>query len=177
MSEQTQDAGAAPAEKPALDANELIIPVAGLIFAVYYISTIWDLPWGAKMSGLLLGVSVLVLCILFLLRSLSAIGAGRITFKVGEVFGTGTLFVRRFGTIALAALYVALMPIFGFALGTFLFLMSAMALLGVRVWKPLVGVPFILAATGYLLFVVALRSRLPEGVVGRLVGSLTGAGN
>lgn len=176
MSENTEAGVEDEVDRHGLDATEFLIPVGGLVFAVYYLSTIWNLPWAAKMSGLFLAIAVLVLCVMFFARAIPAVSHGRLTTSFGDVFGRGMLLVRRFGVIALTALYVVLLPVLGFTLATFLFLLSAIWLLGVRSKRHLLGVPFGLAAAGYLLFIVALSSDLPEGIVAHVIDAIAGNG-
>jgi hypothetical protein len=65
-------------------------------------------------------------------------------------------------------------PWLGTTLGLFLVMMASMWVLGVREWRTLIGTAFAVAATVYILFIALLDSRLPTGLVERLLSSLLG---
>ena len=44
---------------------DLIIPVAAILFTLYYFSTIIDSPWTAQVSAFFVGSVLLALCVLF----------------------------------------------------------------------------------------------------------------
>jgi hypothetical protein len=56
----------------------------------------------------------------------------------------------------------------------FLLLVGCMLLMGVRSVRAIVGVALTTTAVVYVLLIVLLNSRLPQGVVERLVKSLVG---
>ena len=63
------------------------------------------------------------------------------------------------------SVYVALIPIIGYYVMTFAFLIALMLLLGIRNAFYFIGVPVILVALVYLTFTMQLSLPLPEGVL------------
>jgi hypothetical protein len=165
-------AGAVPKKKQALGAD-LIIPVGTILFAVYYLYTVWDLPWQAKAAGLgIAGAMALVLALLAV-RFVREWSAGRATLGLGDLaFPTVTL-AQRLGLLAAALAFVFAMPLVGFTLGLFLFLMAGMIILsGLSQLKSATIIALLVSLGGYLLFIVLVRARFPQGPVETLLSSI-----
>ena len=143
--------------------SELVIPVLAMAFAVYYVVSIWNLPWEAQMNGFFLSAAIWVLGLLFVVRVIRRSLAEHGRFGFETIIGSGPLVVRRLGLVGLTVGYVIVIPWLGFTLTTMVFLAAAMAHLGVRSWKQLAGVSLTLSLIGYVVFIVALNSRLPRG--------------
>ena len=67
-------------EKQALGAD-LVIPVAGLLFTLYYFSTIINSPWTAQVSAFLIGGILLLLIVIFFVRSALAVKSGEANLR------------------------------------------------------------------------------------------------
>jgi len=150
--------------------GELIIPVAGLIFALYYFSTILDSPWEAQVAAFFVGFILIALILIFLVKTavLFARGSARLDFSpLVTPFG---ITVKRLVLFALTLGYILLIPYLGFTITTFAFLMSAFLLLQ-QPKRP--GLAASLAAglslAGYLLFIVAFDTRFPRGLFEELM--------
>lgn len=158
--------------KTASVGGELIIPVGGLLFAVYYLYSIRSLPWEAQINGFFISIVLLILAALFLVRTFGRLARGEVDLGFGPVVGKIVLFRKRIGLIVLTILFVNVLPVIGFTATVFLFLVAGMLLLGVRSPIRLFTISFCLSLGGYLLFVVALNSTLPRGAVERLLGAI-----
>jgi RsiW-degrading membrane proteinase PrsW (M82 family) len=64
MAEET---GSGSGEKKQIG-GELVIPVAALIFTLYYFSTIYNSPWTAQVSAFFIGAILLLLIAIFLVK-------------------------------------------------------------------------------------------------------------
>lgn len=155
---------------------ELILPAGGLLFTVYYLYTIRGLPVEASMSGYFLGTLVFLLCGILLVRFITRARLDGVEGGWRETLGEPGLLTRRLAAVALTIGYTASVSWLGFTLATFTFLLLSFAVLGVRSPWRLAGVPLILAAAGYLLFVAGLGADLPEGPVEHLVNAVARGG-
>ncbi|MFT5538497.1 MAG: hypothetical protein ACI82H_000009 [Alphaproteobacteria bacterium] len=143
---------------------ELIIPVAGTVFALYYFTTIWNSPWTAQVSAFFIG-SILILCsIAVTIRIIGAIKRGEATFNFTLLIEPRDFIVKRVILFFLILAYIIVVQWAGFTLTTFAFLFLAMALLNERKRLGLITVlSATLAIGGWLLFVVAFAVRFPAG--------------
>jgi hypothetical protein len=152
--------------------DELVIPIIALAFAIYYISTIWDLTWEAQINGILIGtVLILLICIFFIKKAVQR-SHGGISFRFEEFGSLDSLQWRKIGLLLLAVGYVFFIQWLGFTLTTVLFLAATMALLGVRSLKLLLGISVLLSGLGYIFFIVLLDTRFPLGPFERLMERL-----
>ena len=143
---------------------ELIIPVSGSLFAIYYFTTIWDSPWTAQVSAFFVG-SILMLCsAITVLRVIGKVRRGEAALNFTSLIEPRDYIVKRLILLGLVLTYVVIIPWTGFTLTTFVFLICAMALLNDRKRLGLiVGISAIMAIGGWLLFVVAFEVRFPAG--------------
>lgn len=68
--------------------------------------------------------------------------------------------------LLLPVLYLVAMPYTGFALGSFIFLLSLFKLLGGKSWMPMVGIAFLVTTMLYVAMVVLMQIALPRLAVG-----------
>lgn len=169
MSDGNQD----PPKKAPLGA-ELIIPVASVLFAIYYLVSIRGLPWEAQMDGIFLSTMIFITAGLFFIRVWRRSRKGNVDWSMRTLTGDRSMAWKRFGLVALAIVYLVVVPWLGFTLATFLFLIAGMAHLGIRSPRKLLLVSGSLAAAGYVLFIVALDSRLPHGLIENLLAPVVG---
>ncbi len=144
---------------------DLIIPVAGLAFAGYYLWSIAGLPGMAQFSGRFLVAVLVVLVVLLALRMGTALTRGEAEFSFADLAETRKTALMRWGVFALAIGFALGIPYLGFTLSIFVFLLLSMLLLQVRPISRIFIIAFCAAAVGYLLFIVALGARLPRGPV------------
>jgi hypothetical protein len=159
--------------RPGLGAD-LIIPVLAAAFTIYYLVSTFGLVWEARATGTLIGVCLLVLTFLQILQAVVRARSGRATLGFGSLFERSTVQSQRLAILLILIAFVAVIPWLGTTLGLFLVMMASMWVLGVREWRTLIGTAFAVAATVYILFIALLDSRLPTGLVERLLSSLLG---
>lgn len=162
-----------PENRPrGLTGGDWILPAAGIAFALYYISTIRDLPWEARANGLLLGSILLGLTVIFFARTALALRARRVTVRFAELVEPRSLLLRRVGLFVLVIGFIAALPYLGFTLTVLAFMVATLLLLGERRPGVVAALSVTVAAAGYLLFIVFLRARLPRGVIESLLAGI-----
>ncbi len=161
-----------PSKKKGVGA-ELLIPVAALVFTLYYFSTIWNSPWTAQVSAFFIGTILIVLVAVFLIKTSVALLRGHAHLGIGDLLAPRTLMPVRIGLLLITLGYVILVKWGGFTLTTWVFLFGAMLILNRGQRKRLIAVlSAILALSGYLLFIVAFETRFPRGPFENLMRSL-----
>ena len=152
--------------------GDLVIPLLAGCFAVYYISTVWDLPWEAKANGLVLGSLLVLLVLVSVFGTLHSLYRGTASLSLRKLIEPIQFQSKRLGLVALMIAFIAIMPYLGFTLTLFTFLVLAMLLLGVRSGRRLLSVAVIAALVGYLMFIVLLDTPFPHGPVEALLGKI-----
>lgn len=153
---------------------EFVIPVLALPFAVYYVISIWGLPWEAQLNGMFLATVLVILLGLFALRVVTGLARG--TLHVAPA-PPGRLWAdnrKRLAVLGLTVLYLGMLQWLGFTASTFIFLLLAMRALGVPFWPRALSIAAAMSVAGYLLFIAGLNAPFPEGVVEHLVQALLG---
>jgi len=167
-----EQAGQGRREKKAIG-GELIIPVAALALTVYYFITIIDVPWTAQVSAFFVGTILILLLLIFFIRTALSLGRGEVSLRIGEIVEPVLFVPRRIVLIVLTIGYVLFIQWAGFTITTFAFLLLAMLLLNEGRNKRLI---FILSAVfaigGWLLFIVAFETRFPAGPFEQLMKGL-----
>jgi hypothetical protein len=164
--------GAIPERRQALGA-ELIIPVGTILFAGYYLYTVWELPWQAKAAGLGIAGAMALVLLLLAIRFVGELAAGRADLGLGDLVVPRVTLAQRLGLLAAALAFVFAMPLIGFTLGLFLFLMTGMIILsGLSQLKSGLIIALLVSLAGYLLFIVFIQARFPHGPVEAFLGSL-----
>jgi len=158
-------------DKPARNVlGDLIIPAAAFAFAIYYLTTITEVPWISQASAVFVSALLLVTIIIYAVRTVLRVrrGVERIGFD-GLLFEIPTQ-VRRAVLLGLTIAYVAVLDTLGFTLATFVFLFAAIIVLSsVYNWKKAFGVALGSAVSGYVVFILLFNTRFPEGWIERTV--------
>lgn len=146
--------------------GDLIIPVAAIIFTLYYFYTIIDTPWTAQVSAFFNGSILLLLCAIFLVGVTTKRLRGEATLRFDTLLDPIAVAPRRAGLFVLTVAYIVCIDWAGFTITTFLFLALGMVMLsgwdrGNKVF--IVILSAVLAIGGYLLFVVAFERHFPKG--------------
>ncbi len=145
---------------------DLIIPVASIAFTIYYISTIWNAPWTAKVSTFFIAGILILLCSIYFLMFTLQLRKGVADFSFAKLINPVWAIPKRLKLLALTLAYVFVIEWVGFILTTFAFLASGMLLLSDGKHKKLIfSLSTTLAIGGYLLFVVAFQRRFPDGPI------------
>jgi hypothetical protein len=144
--------------------GELVIPVAALLFTLYYFSTIYNSPWTAQVSAFFIGAILLLLIAIFLVKSAIAWKAGEVGLSLDTLVSPHSFILKRLGLLGLTLGFIFFVQWAGFTITTFIFLCLAMLLLsGMRRWRLIVFLCASLAIGGYLLFILAFDTRFPAG--------------
>lgn len=144
--------------------GELILPVGGLLFTLYYFSTIIDSPWTAQVSAFFIGAILIALVLAFIAKVAALVMRGEATLGFGGLFNQADLASGRLWLFAATLGYIVLIPWAGFTLTTFAFLFAGTMVLdkGRRAgFKAALAAVFSLG--GYLLFILAFETRFPKG--------------
>ena len=149
-------------EKPPVG-GELIIPVAGILFAIYYFTTIIDAPWTAQVNAFFIGTVLIVLSLLFIVLRLRKLLDGSAVLGFHRLIEPVSILPKRIVLLILTIGYVAVISWAGFTITSFVFLFLAISALGGRRY----GLNLMNAAAfsigGWLLFDVAFQAQLPAG--------------
>lgn len=161
---------------------ELIIPALAMIFAIYYLTTITEVPWIAQASAMLVSALLLLSVIAFAIRTIYRIRAGTeyigVSDSLGDLRAQGGVNVKRAVLAVLTVLYVVLLPWLGFSLATFLLiffgilvLSHGQTLLSISFGGALRAflIAFICTVIGYLAFIHLFKTRFPFGPVENLI--------
>lgn len=153
--------------------GELVIPVAALIFTLYYFSTIYNSPWTAQVSAFFIGAILLMLIAIFLVKSAIAWKAGEVGLGMDSLVAPRALITKRLVLFGLTLGFMVVVQWGGFTITTFAFLGLSMLLLsGRRRWRLILGLSAGLAIGGYLLFILAFDTRFPDGPFEQLMQPL-----
>ena len=171
-----------PPQPPGNVLPELVIPVLALLFTVYYLTTITEVPWIAQASAMLVSVLLLLSIIAFAVRTGYRIRSGReyigLADYLKEVRGQGVVNLKRAVLFILTVLYVVLMPWLGFSLATFiliffgiLVLSHGQSLFSVSPADTLraFATALICTTVGYIAFIHLFKTRFPFGPVENLI--------
>ncbi len=161
-----------PSKKKGVGA-ELLIPLAALVFTLYYFSTIWNSPWTAQVSAFFIGTILIVLVGAFLIKTSVALLRREAHLGIGDLLAPRSLLPLRIGLLLMTVGYVVFVRWGGFTLTTWIFLFGAMQILNRGQRKGLIaGISAALALSGYLLFIVAFETRFPRGPFENFMRSL-----
>jgi hypothetical protein len=145
--------------------GELIIPLLGCGLTFYYLASTTDLVGEAKATGIAIGLVLLALCAAHFIRLGLRIAAGRGTLGTGDLFEDTPFNRQRAGLAAAVAIYIVTIQWIGATVGLFLLLIACLWLLGVRRWRPLIGIALGTAVFVHLSLIVLLDSKLPRGLI------------
>ncbi len=144
--------------------SDLIIPIAALIFTIYYFYTIIDAPWTAQVAAFLVGSILIILVVIFLLKCIRSLKKGEGALNFDTLIKPKSFLPKRLGLLVLTIAYNFVVPTLGFTITTFLFLnMSMLLLSGGKKKRLIFFLSTILSLGGYLLFIVAFKTRFPAG--------------
>ena len=144
--------------------GELVIPVLAIGFTLYFFSSIWHSPWTAKVSAFFIGGILLLVCTLFIVRSIAWIRRGQATLGFANLVSRDDIRSGRLGLFAATLGYVLVIEQLGFTLSTFLFMAIGMGVLARgRKLAFIVLLSSIIALVGWAVFILAFDTRFPRG--------------
>lgn len=153
-----------------------IIPILSAGFASYYLWSIAEMRWEAKINSFFVALILCALIVAFAIRTARGLAQGRLRIDFGGWRGnTGALYRQGLLLVSIVG-FIALIPYLGFTITVFAFLLVAfVGIARMAIWRAVLAAG-IVAVIGYLLFIVALRTNFPDGPFERLVGASTGLG-
>lgn len=151
-----------------------VIPALAVAFATYYLVSIEDLVWEAKIAAVFVSAVLYVLIGVFALKTLLGLRRGRLRVDFSPLWENGPLFRLRALLFALAAASVAALPWAGFTLSTFGFLFASFLWLERMSKRAALVTAGALALSGYVLFIAILRTPFPLGPFELAVRALAG---
>ena len=146
--------------------SDLIIPVAAVVFTLYYFYSIIDTPWTAQVSAFFNGSILLILCVVFIGGVVVKVRRGQASLGFDNLLEPVEVAPKRALLFLLTIAYIACIGWAGFTVTTFFFLALGMSLLSGRERRNkrfILILSVLLAVGGYLLFVVAFERTFPEG--------------
>jgi hypothetical protein len=166
------DKNDAPTKKIPM-AAELIIPVGGTVFAIYYLYTIWSLPWQATTAGFGIISGMAIVMTFLIIRYVRLHSAGALEFSFGELLHPVGMLGKRLAVLVAGLGFIFIMPYLGFTLSVFVFVVIAVLILaGSKYFLTALMLGAGMSLGGYLLFIVFIRARFPHGAFENLAGSL-----
>jgi hypothetical protein len=167
------DPSSRPGSKLSLGAD-LVIPGLAVALAVYFFSTIQDLPWEATANAYAIGAILLFLVSLFVIRIALSVYRGEATLGFDKLNDRPSAQWKRLGILVSIGGFIAFLPWLGFTPSLFLGMLVSMLVMGVREPKSLLGTAFGVAACCYLMFIALLDSNFPHGPIEALLAPLFG---
>lgn len=152
--------------------SDLIIPVAGICYAIYYVSSVWDFPAEAQRSGFFLAGLLVSLCLIFFLRIAIRAVKGEVDLEFESLLGPAEGRWRRLGFVGLIGGYLVTVQTLGFTLTTFAFLFIGSLLAGLDSVRRAATFAAIAAIAGWVFFIVVLGTRFPLGPFEALMAQL-----
>jgi hypothetical protein len=144
--------------------GELVIPVFAVGFTLYFFSTIWNSPWTAQVSAFLVGGILLLVCTIFVIRSVFWLRDGKGSLGFGNLFSMDDIRSGRIGLFAATVAYGVLIERLGFTLTTFLFLTTSMIILSKgRNAGFITLISALMSLGGWAVFIWAFDTRFPRG--------------
>lgn len=145
---------------------ELIIPAGAIAFAIYYLSTVWELPFQAKVVGIYVASAIGLLSLLLFFRFRREILSGAKSLSFAGFFSDPVSEGRRWSVLALTFAFIGLMPVMGFVVTLFLFVFLAVIVIGgIQRLKVALITASSLTAVAFLIFIVFVRVRFPTTVI------------
>lgn len=156
--------GESPEEQKRHAGGELVIPVAGLLFTIYYFSTILESPWTAQVSAFFVGAILIALIAALFVKTALACRDSTADLAIGPLIEPFSFLPKRLALLGLTIGYIIVIHYLGFTITTFLFMASSMTLLSDgRKIGFIVLLSAIVSVAGWALFILAFETRFPVG--------------
>jgi hypothetical protein len=156
---------------------DIIIPVLGALYAVYYVASVWDFPPEAQRSGIFMASLLLFLVFVFFVRTAYELANGKAELDFSVILGPKDGRKNRLAFFGLILGYLLIVRWGGFTLTTFLFLFGGSLLAGLRPVKKALIFAGCASIGGWLFFIVLLKTRFPAGPFETLIKWLTASWN
>lgn len=159
-------------QKKAAIGGELVIPLLAVAYTVYFFVSVRELSWEAKANAVTVGVALLALVAVQLARTAFAFFSGRASLAVGGLIEPRDILGQRVALVAVAALFVFLIPWLGLTLGLFILTGALMLILRAGSFRMIALASAAVSIGAYLLFIALLNSRMPRGPLEKLLAGL-----
>ena len=157
--------------------GELIIPVAAIVFTLYYFTTIVDSPWTAQVSAFFVGAVLIALSAAFVIRCAVEVRSGKADLGLGDLFSRADITSGRLTLLGVTLGYILFIEWAGFTITPFVFLFVGMLALNRGRGPGLIAVlAAVMAFGGYLLFILAFDTRFPRGPFETFMKAVLGDG-
>ena len=145
---------------------DLIIPALALGFAIYYLTTITEVPWIAQASAITVSSLLLLSIGAYAIRTTYRIKKGREFVSWKRLDIDVVMAVRRLILLALTIGYVLLLDGLGFTLATSVFVFCGIILLSsIANWRRALLVALSCSTLGYVVFIYFFKTRFPSGII------------
>ena len=151
-------------KKASWTSADLIIPIFALSLSIYYISTIWNVPQLAQWYG---GGLSLINIVFFAVALFCAAKSGAFKKKANlfaylksgqyKTDGKG----NAVALILMVAVYIALLPVLGYFVCSFVFICGVMYFLKIRRMSRIFKCALCISLLGFFLFVIVLNVPIP----------------
>ncbi len=159
-----------PPDPPRNVLPDLIIPGLALAFAIYYLTTITEVPWIAQASAVLVSGLLLLSIFAFAIRTAYRLKAGTEIIRLSGLIPDQNLLLKRLVLLCLMIAYVWFLEDLGFTLSTFVFLILAILLLSsLANWKKALAIALAASVIGYVVFIFVFETRFPKGPIERTI--------
>ncbi len=150
-------------DKPAVGAD-FVIPIAAILLAIYYFTTILDSPWTAQVTAFFVGMTLIILCLAFLIRAALSLVRSQARFSLQGLIEPKSLLPIRTALFVLTVSSVVAIPYLGFTLTATLFLSTSMLLLtaGRNPLRICTGA-IVMSVVWFVIFVLIFKRRFPLG--------------
>jgi hypothetical protein len=144
--------------------GELVIPIAGVLFAIYYFSTIIDSPWTAQVSAIFVGSILIFLVAILLIKTAVRMKKGQVDLGLDTLTRPASYVPKRLKLLGLTIGYIVIVQYAGFTITTFIFLaLSMLVLTDGRNKVSITVMSAFIALGGWALFIYAFNTRFPAG--------------
>ena len=155
-----------PMEKRTGILPELIIPVGAIAFAIYYLSTVWELPFQAKVVGIYVASAIGILSLVLFIRFAREIITRRKSLGFEGFFSDPVSEGRRWSVLALTIGFIVLMPVLGFVVTIFSFVLSTVVIIGgLQRWRAALITATGMTVAAFLIFIVFVKVRFPTTIL------------
>ena len=149
---------------------DCIIPAIALVFTIYYLTTITEVPWISQASAIVVSGLLLLSILAFVIRSVSRIRRKQEMLRLQGTFqallGHMPTSGRRIALLALVIAYVWFIDSLGFTVTTFIFVFAAIVLLSsLDNWKKALIISLSCSIIGYIVFIYFFETRFPFGPI------------
>lgn len=145
---------------------DLIIPALALVFTIYYLTTIAEVPWIAQASAITVSGLLLLSIGAFAIRTAFRIKHGTEFISWARLEIDTVTAVRRAILLALTISYVLVIDVIGFTIATTIFVFCGIVLLSsIRNWLRALLVALSCSTLGYVVFIYFFETRFPRGPI------------